>query len=1578
VAQPVGFERAPWQVRIRRQLNQLPAGGGMFCGDGYVVTCAHVISQDAAAPVGPVYVEFQHAGRHEPIPALVAEGGWLPAAQDDGGMSRDVAVLRLQADPPPEAAPAPLRPTPEGAAVPHKFYAYGYPRRLARGGVPARGTIVGQAGDEWLSLSPEVGGQGLEPGFSGSPVWDIAVQGVVGIVVVRDGPRPSGDRDAIASRTAYAIRMETVVRYWPPLRDLLEVGPADSLEELLDIGLAEGGRLPVVAETSVYAMGVTESKYVSAENPEPPYVPRAWVDAEIRRLLDAGERFVLAVGDSKSGKSRSMAEMLRRLRPQAQLIVPAVGDPTALPKLARLPLPARAEGSVLWLDDIDRYLGPGGLDLKVLLAFQQQEATVVGTITARRYHDLVTARTAAGAHDVRGMTDAAAQAGRLLLRAKVVRVASSPSPEDLAAARELYPEEDFRTRGIGEQMVAAPMIEDLYAAARESCPEGWAVVQAAVDWRRIGVAGPVSRQILRSLFPRYLFEAAPHLDPGDARFADGVDWACRPLSGTIALLSRARPGQEQVAYHAFDYVLACAEGQGPFEPIPVAVHAWDEAIGSLGADELLAITQAAVARDEMTIARRAADAARRSGDDATVALANVMLAELLAAAGDIGAALELLELAADSGIPDVVPMAEVDLGTFLSLTDGDSDRARALLESAMRADDAQIAAQARLNLGVVLMNRGELSEARPLLEAAMAAHADLADDPFRGLSGQELVERTRVPPKEAHLVGHRDEPATGTTAVTGDQSRALQAVAARRAESVHLLAQASLGGLLANEGDLQQARMLLDAAISSGNPDVVPLARTNLGALLLRSGDLQAAREEFERVLGFGATEVASFAQISLGCVLAAMGDAEAGRELLEEVAASDDAGQAPRALCLLGELYLDDDWEAAQSCLDRVVQSGHPDWAPYASVSIGMLRARKGDVAGAREQLEGVIAARHPGESARAADLLGDILLNTGDLQGAAGAYRSSIDFHHPWWSLVATIDLARVRARQDAVDESIELLQSVISGGDPNATPMAQDLLGDLLRFSIGDPDGAREAYQRAIDSGHPEWSVTAAFGLAQLLEAEADPEGAQAQLRLIAEGANQIQAAGAWDLLGDLLVRTEDNAGARAAYQRAIDSRVPHWPAVARVDLARLILAEADDASEAEALNAVDEAEPLLTAAADGIPEVAASAHLILGMIALFRDDPVRAEDEFWQAADAGTPPVAGTALMQIAKLCIGDDDLTQAAEILEHLLDGSFDDEGLKQYASAYLGGVRLRQGDPDAAMSLLRRGADSQDPDTAAYSCLTWGMYLFEIGDIDAADEILTAALEIGYAEVADSVRAGLGMIRLAQRRLDEAYVLLKGVLDSGDKDEEAKVRRYLGSVLARQGRPAEARAVLEPLAASGDTEHRPAGLLLLGRLAWQDKDTGDARRWLTAAIEAGDREVEAEARSELGQMLAQAGEIEASREVLSPLLGQTGAASRQAEEFLGTLSSVQSAAGPAPAPRRAIAGRRAGPAVTTSTSPAPVPGKPPRPGLTPLPPVVLALLAEVADADGQPAEAEYWRSILPRAQGPAGASPVGG
>jgi Trypsin-like peptidase domain len=129
VSQPTfTYERAPWQVGIRREPESLPVGGGMLCPDGHVVTCAHVVSKDAERPDGPVYVEFQHADQHEPIPAVVVDGGWYPAA-GEGGRRGDVAVLRLTVAPPPSAVPAPLRPSPENVDKPHSFHTYGYPVR---------------------------------------------------------------------------------------------------------------------------------------------------------------------------------------------------------------------------------------------------------------------------------------------------------------------------------------------------------------------------------------------------------------------------------------------------------------------------------------------------------------------------------------------------------------------------------------------------------------------------------------------------------------------------------------------------------------------------------------------------------------------------------------------------------------------------------------------------------------------------------------------------------------------------------------------------------------------------------------------------------------------------------------------------------------------------------------------------------------------------------------------------------------------------------------------------------------------------------------------------------------------------------------------------------------------------------------------------------------------------------------------------------------------------------------------------------------------------------------------------------
>ena len=70
------WERPTWLVRIRRSLQSAPVGAGVLNVDGCVLTCAHVVSEgQGARPTEPVYVEFQFAVSHEPIPATVAEGG---------------------------------------------------------------------------------------------------------------------------------------------------------------------------------------------------------------------------------------------------------------------------------------------------------------------------------------------------------------------------------------------------------------------------------------------------------------------------------------------------------------------------------------------------------------------------------------------------------------------------------------------------------------------------------------------------------------------------------------------------------------------------------------------------------------------------------------------------------------------------------------------------------------------------------------------------------------------------------------------------------------------------------------------------------------------------------------------------------------------------------------------------------------------------------------------------------------------------------------------------------------------------------------------------------------------------------------------------------------------------------------------------------------------------------------------------------------------------------------------------------------------------------------------------------------
>jgi hypothetical protein len=91
-------------------------------------------------------------------------------------------------------------------------------------------------------------------------------------------------------------------------------------EALLALPVSKPGVLPTVADVSPYEIGVSLSKYASNPTDRPPYWPRE-VDGQLRRSLQR-ERFVLLVGDSKAGKSRTAFEAAAEVLGDYDLLVP--------------------------------------------------------------------------------------------------------------------------------------------------------------------------------------------------------------------------------------------------------------------------------------------------------------------------------------------------------------------------------------------------------------------------------------------------------------------------------------------------------------------------------------------------------------------------------------------------------------------------------------------------------------------------------------------------------------------------------------------------------------------------------------------------------------------------------------------------------------------------------------------------------------------------------------------------------------------------------------------------------------------------------------------------------------------------------------------------------------------------------------------------------------------------------------------------------------------------------------------------------------------------------------------------------
>jgi tetratricopeptide (TPR) repeat protein len=570
--------------------------------------------------------------------------------------------------------------------------------------------------------------------------------------------------------------------------------------------------LLTVAGTPIYgAVGVSRSIRLQLD-PDPPYVRRE-VDALLDRALEQ-QRFVLVVGPSKAGKSRSAIEALRRRFPASRLVVPRDGARA----LAELVGDARAGAGpgppVLWLDDLDRYLGDAsGFDRELLGQLRRQELRMViaATIDQTRRDDLRRTKGEIGW-----------VARRILEDATEIQLPARLSAAERAEAERLYPEVDL-DRGIGEPLAAAPALEERDRLGRLAAPVGWAMVQAAVDWRRTGMTRPVTDWELRLLCRPYL--DAQHVDPpADRRsYAEGLAWACQPVAPGIALLQRAGRRRSRM-FVASGHLVALADQHAGDLEREVAAAAWDLAVAVAMPEDAMRVGFSAYTRGNHEVAAAAWSRANGSGHAEAAPLAAVNLGGLRWRLGDTGGALAAFEQASTSRHAHAGPWASVRLG-LLRKHLGDAEGAAAAFEQAGASGHPDAAPLASLNLRL-LRNQGN----------GQAGAAGTAADVVR-LVAQGEVEAARRACERVIASGHPDE--------------------APRAA-------VDLGALLAMVGDIDGARVAFEYAADSGHPEHAPWAVIGMGMLLARLGDPTYARRAYQSVVESGHPQAASVAASNL------------------------------------------------------------------------------------------------------------------------------------------------------------------------------------------------------------------------------------------------------------------------------------------------------------------------------------------------------------------------------------------------------------------------------------------------------------------------------------------------------------------------------------------------------------------------------------------------------------------------------------------------------------------------------------------------------------------------------------------
>ena len=359
------------------------------------------------------------------------------------------------------------------------------------------------------------------------------------------------------------------------------------------------GRLPAVRDiTNPVALGVHQAAQ-GLTSGAPAYIARD-VDSELQKRLAAGG-FVLLVGDSTAGKSRTAFEAMSKTLADHVLIYPSDRD-TIVPAILR---GVQERKCVLWLNDLENYLGAGGLvpaQIVRLLSGKEHHRVILATIRTYEQNRLANSDSHDDndhrvLHDIRQVLDLAysIRVPRLFSSDELHRARAKAS--DLRIAEAIRHADSY---GVAEYLAAGPELlrcwEDARTSSQGPNARGAALVAAAVDLRRAGFLSPISRTLLDKIHGHYL-KSPEHARALHEPIHEAWRWATCQRQAANSLLRPVGPGMIEV----FEYLLDAIELRaGPFDQVPEQVIR--DAIGFCDPADADSLAAAAYSQERYSLA----------------------------------------------------------------------------------------------------------------------------------------------------------------------------------------------------------------------------------------------------------------------------------------------------------------------------------------------------------------------------------------------------------------------------------------------------------------------------------------------------------------------------------------------------------------------------------------------------------------------------------------------------------------------------------------------------------------------------------------------------------------------------------------------------------------------------------------------------------------------------------------------------------------------------------------------------------------------------------------------------------------